>query len=286
MMEVRTVGVVGCGLMGSAIAEVSLRAGYHVMVAEIDSVLLEKGLAGVRKSFDRDVGRGKLSEDEARAILDRLSSTTDLEDFQGCDLVIEAAPEKINIKKHIFAELHRYCPRHTILATNTSCLSVGEIAATTDRPDRVLGIHFFNPVQLMRLVELVRTGSTSEETLEAARAYVEKLGKTAVISPDTPGFIVNRLLTPFLLEAMRLLQSGEVTKEDLDRAVRLGLNHPMGPLALGDYIGLDTCLSICEAMYAQFKEERFKPPEMLSKMVDAGETGRKSGRGFYEYPAA
>jgi 3-hydroxybutyryl-CoA dehydrogenase len=212
-----------------------------------------------------------------------LSSTTDLTDFNSCDIVIEAAPEKISIKKHIFAELDRACAPHTILGTNTSCLSVEDIAEATGRGDRVLGIHFFNPVQLMRLVELVKTASTSEGTIEIAKSYAQKLGKTPVISPDTPGFIVNRLLTPFLLEAMRLLQSGQVSKEDMDRAVRLGLNHPMGPLALGDYVGLDTCLSICQALYEKFDDECFAPPELLKKMVQEGELGRKSGKGFYNY---
>lgn len=284
-MQVNKVGVVGCGLMGSGIAEASLRAGYAVLVGESDGEFLEKGKAALYKSFSRDVGRGKITEEEKHSILQRLEGTIALEDFSRCDLVIEAAPEILSLKQQIFQKLDQACYPNTILATNTSCLSVTEIANATRRQERVLGMHFFNPVMLMRLVELVKTELTSASTLETARGFTEKLGKVAVLAPDTPGFIVNRLLTPFLLEAMRLLETGQVTREDLDKAVKLGLNHPMGPLALGDYVGLDTALSICKAMYEQFKDERFSAPLLLKKMVDSGELGRKTGKGFYDYSA-
>ncbi len=283
-MHINKVGVVGCGIMGRGIAELSLRAGYAVLVGEVNQDLLLKGKESLQKSFSRDVSRGKINEEEKQGILKKLGGTIMLDDFDGCDLVIEAASEQLAIKQRIFRKLDETCQSHTILSTNTSCLSVTQIAEATNRRDRVLGIHFFNPVNLMRLVELVKTRYTSETTMEIAKGFAENLGKVTVLAPDTPGFIVNRLLTPFLLEAMRLLETGQVTKEDLDKAVKLGLNHPMGPLALGDYVGLDTALSICKAMYEQFQDERFAPPRMLEKMVGSGELGRKSGRGFYDYP--
>lgn len=282
-LEIKKIGVVGCGQMGSGIAEAALRSGFSVLVSEIDAAILQKGLNGIEKSLARDVGRGKLSEADKNKLIQNLNGTTSLEDFANCDLVIEAAPEKLEIKKHIFSELDMFCQPHTILASNTSCLPITDMANVTNRKDKVLGMHFFNPVSLMRLVELVKTEFTSPETIEISKQFVEKLGKVSVVSPDIPGFIVNRILTPFLLEAIKLLETGEVSKEELDKAIRLGLNHPMGPLALGDYIGLDICLSICEAMYNQLKDERFKPPEILKSMVAQGKLGRKSGKGFYDY---
>lgn len=285
-MDIKKVGIVGCGLMGRGIVEVAARAGYEVIVSEINQELLDKGMAAIDASLARAVKSGKATEEEKAATMKRITGTTSTADFKVCDLVIEAAIENLELKKKIFIDLDKICPPQTILATNTSCLSVMDIAAVTKRQDKVLGVHFFNPVPLMKLLELVKTIATSEETLKTARAFGEKVGKEVVTASDTPGFIVNRLLVPFLLEAMKLLESGAATKEDIDKAVRLGLNHPMGPFALADLVGLDTTYFICNAMYDEMKEPRFAPPIMLKKMVTAGQHGRKSGKGFYEYKQA
>lgn len=282
-MDIKKVGVVGCGLMGRGIVEVTAAAGYDVVVSEVNKDLLDKGMSAVRESLAKAAERGKLPEVEKDVIQNRIRGTLKLDDFNACDLVIEAAVENMDLKKKIFRDLDRICQPQAILATNTSCLSVTEIAAVTNRQQNVLGIHFFNPVPLMRLVELVKTINTGDDTLASARNYAEKLGKTVVVAPDVPGFIVNRLLASFLLEAIRLYESGQVTREDIDKAVRLGLNHPMGPLMLGDLIGLDTSLFICNAMYDEFKDDRFAPPILLKRMVSAGNLGRKSGKGFYDY---
>jgi 3-hydroxybutyryl-CoA dehydrogenase len=283
-MEINRVGVVGCGIMGSGIAEASARSGFFVHIAEANSELLKIGLAAIDKSLDGDFKRGRITEADKNAAISRISGGTGLADLKDCGLVIEAVNENLDLKKKIFQELDGICPASTILATNTSCLSVTDIAAATSRQDKVVGIHFFNPVSMMKLVELVKTSYASDETLAAARAFAEKLGKTVVTAPDTPGFIVNRVLAALLLESIRLLESGQVTREDLDKAIRLGLNHPMGPLGLSDLIGLDTELAICEGLYKDFKDERFSPPMLLKKMVDSGSLGRKSGKGFFNYP--
>jgi len=285
-MEIKKVGVVGCGLMGRGIVEVTARAGYEVIVSEINQELLDKGMAALDASLVRGVKAGKVTEQEKADTMKRITGTTNTGDFKSCDLVIEAAIENLELKKKIFADLDKICPAQTILATNTSCLSVIDIAAVTKRQDKVLGVHFFNPVPLMRLVELIKTIATSEETLKVARAFGEKVGKEVVIVTDTPGFIVNRLMIPLLIDAIRMLESGTATKEDIDKAVKLGLNHPMGPVALADFIGLDTVYFICNAMYEDLKEPRYAPPMLLKKMVAAGRYGRKSGKGFYEYRQA
>lgn len=285
-MEIEKVGVVGCGLMGRGIVEVSARAGYEVIASEINQELLDKGMAAIDGSLARSVKAGKATEEEKAATMKRITGTTSTGDFKACDLVVEAAIENLELKKKIFADLDKICPPYTILATNTSCLSVMDIAAVTKRQDKVLGMHFFNPVPLMRLLELVKTIATSEETLKAARAFGEKVGKEVVTATDAPGFIVNRLLMPFLLEAIKMLESGAATREDIDKAVKLGLNHPMGPFTLADLVGLDTAYFICSAMYDDLKEPRFAPPILLKKMVTAGQYGRKSGKGFYEYKQA
>jgi 3-hydroxybutyryl-CoA dehydrogenase len=282
-MEIKNVGVVGCGLMGRGIAEVSAKAGYNVIVSEVNQQLLDKGLAAMDASLNKAVERGKATEAEKTAALGRVKGTTKVEDFKGCDLVIEAAVENLELKRRIFADLDRICPAHAILATNTSCLSVIDMAAMTKRQDRVLGMHFFNPVPVMRLLELVKTIVTNDETIEIAKEFGTSVGKTVIIAPDIPGFIVNRLLMPFMMEAIRLLESGLVTKEDIDKGVTLGLNHPMGPLALVDFTGLDTSYFVASAIYEDFKDPRFAPPILLKKMVAAGQYGRKSGKGFYEY---
>jgi len=282
-MDIKKVGVVGCGQMGSGIAQVSARAGYEVTVSEISGELLNKGLAAIESSLDRSVRKQRITQEDRDATLARLKGTTDTGDFSGCDLVIEAAVENIDLKKKIFSELDGICPERTILATNTSCLSVTDMAAATGRPDRVLGMHFFNPVPVMKLLEIIRTPATGEATLETAKKYAESLGKTYVIVEDSPGFIVNRLITPQIINAIRMLESGIATAADIDTAMSLGLNYPMGPLALADLIGLDTFLFIADGINDKLNDERYAAPALLKEMVAAGQLGRKTGKGFFEY---
>jgi 3-hydroxybutyryl-CoA dehydrogenase len=283
-MAIKQVGIVGCGQMGSGIAEVCARAGYTVVVSEADEALLKRGLASIEGSLARAVSRGKMTEADKGTTLKRISGTTSMEGFKDCQLVIEAVVENMAEKRKVFAALDGACREDAILASNTSCLSVTEMAVATKRPDKVLGIHFFNPVPVMKPVELVRTILTSGETIAAARDFAQSLGKSVVVSPDTPGFIVNRLLTPYLLDAVGLLESGIASREDIDQAVSLGLNHPMGPLALADLIGLDTLYSISTALYDEFKDPRYAAPPLLRRMVLARWLGRKTGKGFYDYP--
>ena len=282
-MEIKKVGVVGCGQMGAGITQVCAQAGYQVIVSEINSELLNKGLKSIDSRLGRDVEKGRLSPQDKDGILNRIKGTTDTKDFADCDLVIEAAIENMDLKKKIFAELDKICPKHTILATNTSCLSIIDMAMVTSRPDKVLGMHFFNPVPVMKLLEIVKTIATSDETLEAGQTFGKSVGKAIVTAKDTPGFIVNCLLIPFLLNAIRMLDAGVATKEDIDTGITLGLNHPMGPLALADLIGNDTVLFIANGLYEEFKEPQYAPPSLLRKMVTAGWLGRKTGKGFYEY---
>ncbi len=282
-MAIQRVGVVGCGLMGSGIAEVCARAGYQVVVREVSQELLERGLERIEASLRRAVDRGKLDAEQAKRAREAIRGTLLLGDLADSDLVIEAVVEQMAEKQAVLRELDGLCPEHTIFASNTSSLSITEMASATRRPDRVVGMHFFNPVPVMALVEVVRGLLTSEETLQTARAFAESVGKTVVLAKDYPGFIVNLLLVPFLLDAVRALEMGLATREDIDRAVTLGLNHPMGPLTLLDFVGLDTTYYIAEAMYAEFKDPRYAPPPLLKKMVLAGHLGRKSGRGFYTY---
>jgi 3-hydroxybutyryl-CoA dehydrogenase len=282
-MEIKNVGVVGCGLMGSGIVEACARARYAVTVREINDELVGKGLDRVRQSMGKGVSRGKLTQAEMDAAMARVQGTTDLADLAGSDLVIEAVVENMALKKELFAGLDKLCAPGAILSSNTSSLCVTEIASVTGRPDKVLGLHFFNPVPVMPLLEIVRTFQTSEETLATARAFGESLGKTIVIAKDMPGFIVNRLLIPYLLDAITMLQNGLATREDIDTAIKLGLSHPIGPLALLDFVGLDTTLFIADAMYDEFKDPRFAAPPLLRQMVLMGHLGRKSGKGFYDY---
>jgi len=282
-MEIKKIGVVGCGQMGAGVTQVCAQAGYQVIVSEINSELLNKGLKFIDSRLGRDVEKGKLSSQDKDDILNRIKGTTDTKDFADRDLVIEAAIENMDLKKKIFAELDQICPKHAILATNTSCLSVIDVAMVTSRPDKVLGLHFMNPVPVMKLLEIVKTIATSDETLEAGQTFGNSLGKTIVIAKDTPGFIVNCLLIPYLLNAVRMLDIGVATREDIDTGITLGLNHPIGPLALADLIGNDTILFIANALYDEFKELQYAPPPLLRKMVTAGRLGRKTGKGFYEY---
>ncbi|MER3456753.1 MAG: 3-hydroxybutyryl-CoA dehydrogenase [candidate division GAL15 bacterium] len=282
-MAIRTVGVVGCGLMGSGIVETCARSGYAVVVREVSEELLQRGLRRVQESMARAVERGKLTAQDRDAAWSRIRGTVRMEDLRDCDLVIEAAVERMDVKKEIWRELDRICPPHTLFCSNTSSLSITEQASVTGRGDRFCGMHFFNPVPVMKLVELVRGYLTSDQTVATCRAFAESLGKTVVVTKDHPGFIVNYLLVPFLLDAVRALEKGLATKEEIDTAVQLGLNHPMGPLTLLDFVGIDTTYYIAEAMYQELKDPRYAPPLLLKQMALAGDHGRKTGKGFYEY---
>jgi 3-hydroxybutyryl-CoA dehydrogenase len=282
-MEIKKVGVVGCGLMGSGIVEVCAKAGYEVVVSEINDEFLQKGMDRFNKSLSRAVSKGKATQEEIDAALARVKGTTDMADFAPCDLVIEAAIENMELKKGIFAELDGVLRPEAIIGSNTSSLCITEMASATQRGDRVLGIHFFNPVPIMPLLELVRTILTDDETLAVVQEFGQSVGKTTVVAKDTPGFIVNRLLIPYLLHAVKIYEDGLATREDIDTAIKLGLNHPMGPLALLDLVGLDTALFIADAMFEEFKDPRYAAPPLLRRMVLAGHLGRKSGKGFYDY---
>ncbi len=282
-MEIKKVGVVGCGVMGSGIAQLCAQSGYQVVVSEINDELLNKGLASIEKILARGVEKGRLSQQDKDATLGRIKGTTNTKDFSDCDLMIEVAIENMDLKKKIFAELDEICPKDAILATNTSCLSIIDMAVSTKRPDKVLGLHFFNPAPVMKLLEIVRTIATSDETIEVSKKFGESVGKTTVIAPDKPGFIVNRLWIPYELHAIRLLEDGVASREDIDNAVMMGLNYPMGPLALVDLTGLDVLLFVANAIYERLKDPRYIPPTLLEKMVAAGWLGRKTGKGFYDY---
>lgn len=282
-MPIQTVGVVGCGLMGSGIAQVAAQAGHGVIVREVNSHLVEKGLQSIAKNMERLVSKGSLSpadRDQARA---RLRGTTDLEDFRSCDIVIEAIIEQLPPKKELYAALDKICPRNTIFASNTSSISITEMAVVTQRPERFLGLHFFNPVPIMKLVEVIRTISTDAQVFEEVVAFGKGLGKTPVRTMDNTGFIVNRLLVPYLLDAVRVLEQGVASIEDIDNSMKLGCGYPMGPLTLLDFVGIDTTYYIANIMFEEFKEPRFAAPPLLKRMVLAGWNGRKAGRGFYDY---
>jgi len=282
-MEIKKVGVVGCGTMGSGITQVCAQSGYQVIVSEINNELLNKGLASINNFLTKSIEKGKLSQQDKDSALARIKGTTNTKDFSDCDLMIEVVIENMELKKKIFVELDKICPKHTILATNTSCLSIIDMAMVTSRPDKVLGLHFMNPVPIMRLLEIVKTIATSDETLETGKTFGASLGKTVVLAIDTPGFIVNRLLMPYLLDAIRMVEANIASREDIDTAINLGLGHPMGPLTLLDLIGIDTALFVVDAMYEEFKDPKFAAPALMRKMVTAGWLGRKTGKGFYEY---
>jgi 3-hydroxybutyryl-CoA dehydrogenase len=281
--DVRTVGVIGCGLMGSGISEVVARAGQTAVVLETSDELVERGRRRIETSTLRAVERGRLDAKERTAVLGRISITTDVQDLAGVDLVIEAATEDHDTKVGMFRRLDEVTKPEVILASNTSSIPIADLGAATSRPDKVLGMHFFNPVPVMGLIELVRAISSSDDTMAFGRAYGVVLGKTTVESRDRAGFIVNALLIPYLNGAIRMLEDGFATREDIDTAVHLGLNHPMGPLQLIDLIGLDTHLFIANVLFEEFKEPTFAPPPLLRRMVTAGRLGRKVGRGFYDY---
>jgi len=281
--DVRTVGVIGCGLMGSGISEVVARAGQTAVVLETTDELVERGRQRIETSTLRAVERGRLDAEERTAVLGRISLTTDMQDLADVDLVIEAATEDHDTKVGMFRRLDEVTKPEVILASNTSSIPIADLGAATSRPDKVLGMHFFNPVPVMGLIELVRAISSSDDTMAFGRAYGVVLGKTTVESRDRAGFIVNALLIPYLNGAIRMLEDGFATREDIDTAVHLGLNHPMGPLQLIDLIGLDTHLFIANVLFEEFKEPTFAPPPLLRRMVTAGRLGQKVGRGFYDY---
>ena len=282
-MEIKKVGICGFGQMGSGITEIAAKAGFEVVAREVNSDLVDKGLARVNKSLSRAVKKGKLDEAGMKTILDRIKGTTSLDDLADCDIICEAIIENIDEKLKIWKELDGIVKKEAIFASNTSSLSITEMGAVTNRPDKFCGLHFFNPVPVMKLVEVVKTIATTDETYNTAKAFGEKVGKTVVSCKDSPGFIVNRLLVPYLFDAIRAYQDGVATKEDIDSGMKLGCGHPMGPLELNDYIGLDTMYYIGEIFFNEFKDDHYAPPPLLKQMVKAGYLGRKSGRGFYDY---
>lgn len=282
-VTIERVGVIGGGLMGSGIAEVCARAGSSVVVHEIDAAAAEAARDRLASSVERAAERGKLDAAEQEAILGRVTFSTDLADQGDRQLVIEAATENEDVKKRIFTDLDAVVPFDTILASNTSSIPITRLAAATGRPGKVVGLHFFNPVPVMALVELVTTVMTSRETTDAVRFYAESLGKNVIEAADRAGFIVNMLLVPYLIGAIRMLEAGVATREDIDAGMRLGANHPMGPLELSDFIGLDTMKHIADVLFDEYKEPFFASPPLLTRMVEAGRLGRKTGRGFYDY---
>lgn len=280
---IRTVGVVGCGLMGSGIAQVAAQSGYATLVHEQEQALIDKGRAKIEKFLAGGVEKGKVTPEQRDATLARLTGSTKLDDLAQADIVIEAVTENVDVKKAVFQRLDALCGPQTILASNTSSISITELASSTKRPDRFLGLHFFNPVPVMKLVEIVRTILASDETIDRARAFAGSLGKTAILAKDSPGFVVNLLLVPYLLGAVRALQNGIGTREDIDTGMTLGCGMPMGPLTLLDFVGIDTTYYIAEIMFAEFKDPQYAAPPLLRQMVLAGHHGRKTGRGFYDY---
>jgi 3-hydroxybutyryl-CoA dehydrogenase len=282
-MAIQKVGVVGCGLMGAGIAQVSVQAGFATVVREVSPEFLEKGLKAVDKNLARLVEKGTITETAKGEIRERLKGTTALEDLKDCDVIVEAIIEKLPAKRELFGALDALCPPHTIFASNTSSLTITEIAAATKRPQRFVGLHFFNPVPVMKLVEVVRTIATEPAVYEEMVAFGSKLGKTPVRANDSGGFIVNRLLVPYLLDAIRALEEGAGSVVDIDNSMKLGCGYPMGPFTLLDFVGLDTTYYISQIMFDEFKEKRFASPPLLKRMVLAGWHGKKSGRGFYDY---
>jgi 3-hydroxybutyryl-CoA dehydrogenase len=282
-MGIKKLGVVGCGQMGAGIVQVFAQAGYDVLAVDTVPAMLEKGLKGIEKRLMGRVEKGKLAAGEKDAIMGRIRTSTRMEDLADCDLIEEAIPEDLDLKKRTLAELDRICKPETIFGSNTSGLSVTDMAVATKRGDKVIGMHFHNPAPVMQLLELVRTIMTSQETIDAVKQWGATLGKTVVVAPDVGGFIVTRLFTPFLLGAVKMLEAGIATRDEIDISMKLAVNHPMGPLEVVDFIGLDTELSIAESLYAETKEAKYAPPLLLKKMVTAGWLGRKTGRGFYEY---
>ena len=282
-MEIKTFGVIGSGQMGNGIAQVAAASGLEVIMSDIKSEFTEKGIATITKNLDRSVKKGKLAEEERQAILGRINTTTDLKSMESADFVVEAAVEREDLKFKIFEDLDMICPDHVILSTNTSSIPIGRIAARTKRPEKIIGMHFMNPVPVMKLVEVIKGLATSLDTFDTTWELCEKFGKTPAEANDFPGFIANRILMPMINEAIFCLYQSVGKPEDIDTVMKLGMNHPMGPLALADLIGLDTCLAIMETLYDGFKDSKYRPCPLLRKYVETGWLGRKTGRGFYSY---
>jgi 3-hydroxybutyryl-CoA dehydrogenase len=283
MSDIQRVGVLGCGLMGSGIAQVAAVAGYETMVRDVERPILEKAKAGIEKSLAKFVEKGKLQAADRDAALRRLSFTTITADLKACDIVVEAVTEDLELKNSLWRELDGLCAQGTIFASNTSSLTIAAMASATKRADRIVGLHFFNPVPLMQLVEVVRTVTTSEATFKRAFAFARSLGKEPVAAKDNSGFIVNLLLVPYLLDAIRAVEHGVASVTDIDKGMQLGCGYPMGPLTLLDFVGLDTTFKIAEIMFAEYREPRYAPPPLLKRMVLAGMYGKKAGKGFYDY---
>ena len=282
-MTIKKVGVLGCGLMGAGIAEVCAKAGHTTVIREVDESFLERGMQRIERSLGKAVDKGKLDAEQRDAALSRISGTTELEPLADCDLVVEAIIERLDEKVETFAALDKTVQGEALFASNTSSLTITQLAMATNRTDRFVGLHFFNPVPVMKLVEVVRTLMTSDEAMQRALDFVTGLGKEGVSCRDNSGFIVNRLLVPYLLDSIRALEEGVGSIEDIDKAMQLGCGYPMGPLTLLDFVGLDTTYYIANIMFEEYREKRFAPPPLLKQMVQAGRCGRKSGRGFYDY---
>jgi len=282
-MQVKTFGVIGSGQMGNGIAQVAAASGLDVLMSDISDEFTARGIANIIRNLERSVGKGKLGANEKDAILSRIKTTTELSDMESVDFVVEAAVEREDLKFKIFQDLDSICPDHVILSTNTSSIPIGRIASQTKRPEKVIGMHFMNPVPVMKLVEVIKGLATSKETFDTTWALCKEFGKTPAEANDFPGFIANRILLPMINEAVFCLYQNVGKAEDIDTVMKLGMNHPMGPLALADLIGLDTCLAIMETLYDGFKDSKYRPCPLLRKYVEAGWLGRKSGKGFYDY---
>ena len=280
---IKKVGLVGFGQMGSGIGQVAAAAGFNVVACEVSDEAFQKGLSYITRSLDKAIEKGKADQAFKDKVLGNIKGTTNLEDLADCDIVCEAVVENMDAKKEVYAKLDKICKPETIFASNTSSLSIGDMAAVTNRREKFLGLHFFNPVPIMKLCEVVKTLDTSEQTFDEAFAFAEKVGKTCVTAKDSPGFIVNVLLVPYLLDAIRQLERGLATRDDIDNGMMLGCGHPMGPLTLTDFIGLDTILYIADIMFEEFKDSHYSAPPLLRRMVNAGYLGRKVKQGFYDY---
>jgi 3-hydroxybutyryl-CoA dehydrogenase len=283
MAEIKKVGVLGCGLMGSGIAQIAAAAGYDTIVREVSDEVVQKGIGGIGRQLGKSVEKGKMTAEDRDALLGRLRGTSSLEDLKDCDIVIEAIVENLDLKNEIWRTLDGLCPPHTIFASNTSSLTIADMAAATKRPERMVGLHFFNPVPVMKLVEVVKTIATDPQVFDTAFEFAKSLGKEPIVCKDNSGFVVNLLLVPYMMDAIRALEQGVASIEDIDKGMKLGTGYPMGPFVLSDFVGLDTLDKIGGIMFEEYKEKRYASPPLLRRMVSLGYYGRKSGKGFYDY---